>query len=71
MLWSMMENSNQHVRIVYTNYRGETAIREIIPQRVWFGATEWHPEEQWLLDALDLEKNAVRAFAMRDIRVWF
>ena len=59
------------VRILYTNYRGETAIRQIVPQRVWYGSTEWHPETQWLLDAVDLEKNAVRAFALKDVRAWF
>lgn len=56
------------IEIVYTNYRGETARREIVPQRVWFGATTWHPEEQWLLDAFDIEKGAERSFALRDIR---
>jgi predicted DNA-binding transcriptional regulator YafY len=59
------------VQIVYTNYKGETAIRQILPQRMWYGATEWHPEKQWLLDAIDVEKNALRAFAMKDIRAWF
>jgi predicted DNA-binding transcriptional regulator YafY len=62
---------NQSVRIVYTNYRGETAMREIVPQRIWYGKTEWHPDEQWLLDAVDLEKGAPRSFAMKDIRAWF
>lgn len=56
------------IKIVYTNYRGETALREVLPQRVWFGATEWHPEEQWLLDAIDLDKGAPRSFALRDIQ---
>jgi predicted DNA-binding transcriptional regulator YafY len=56
------------IGIIYTNYRGETAQRTIVPQRVWFGATEWHPEEQWLLDAIDLEKGAERSFALRDIK---
>jgi hypothetical protein len=46
-------------------------VREIIPERIWFGATEWHPEPQWLLDAIDVEKNALRNFAMKDIRAWF
>jgi hypothetical protein len=67
----MDDNEKQTVRILYTNYRGETAIRQIVPQRVWFGATEWHTDEQWLLDAIDVEKDAVRAFAMKDIRAWF
>jgi hypothetical protein len=34
---------------------------------VWFGETAWHPEPQWLLDVVDLEKNTERSFAMRDI----
>jgi predicted DNA-binding transcriptional regulator YafY len=55
------------VRIVYRNYRGEVAKRRIIPGRIWFGGTEWHPEPQWLLDAVDLEKGATRSFALRDI----
>ncbi len=44
------------MRILYTNYRGETGYRDIVPQEIWFGATQWHPEEQWLLDAHDVEK---------------
>jgi predicted DNA-binding transcriptional regulator YafY len=63
-------DSRLAIRISYTNYRGETARREIVPQRVWFGATEWHPEEQWLLDAIDLEKGAQRSFALRDIKAY-
>jgi len=56
------------VNIVYTNYRGETAQRRIIPQRVWFGATQWHREEQWLLDAFDLDRESPRSFALCDIK---
>lgn len=59
------------LRIVYTNYRGETSLREVVPNRIWFGATDWHPEEQWLLDAFDLEKNAERSFALSAIRTCF
>lgn len=58
------------VRILYTNYKDETAYRNIVPERIWFGATRWHPEAQWLLDAFDIEKDALRNFAMKDIREW-
>ena len=58
------------VQIVYTNYRGETSLRRIVPERIHFARTEWHPEKQWLLDALDIEKNAMRSFALKDIRAW-
>jgi len=56
------------VKIVYTNYRGETAERKIIPIELWFGSTEWHPEEQWLLKAFDLDKKAERNFALKDVK---
>ncbi len=58
------------VAIVYTNYRGETAERQIVPQKLWFGSTEYHPEKQWLLDAFDVDKNAERTFAVKDIENW-
>lgn len=63
-------SNEQSVRILYTNYRGETALRRIVPERIHFGNTDWHPENQWLLDAVDVEKNAVRSFALKDIRAW-
>lgn len=54
--------------VEYTNYRGETARRVIIPIRFWWGSTEWHPQEQWMLSAWDVEKNARRDFAWQDMR---
>jgi hypothetical protein len=59
------------VAILYTNYRGETSIRKIVPKKIWFGKTDWHPDEQWILDAFDLEKGAERGFALRDVKSWF
>lgn len=54
--------------IDYTNWRGETARRSIRPIRMWWGKTEWHPEEQWMLTAWDCEKDAIRDFAWQDMR---
>jgi hypothetical protein len=54
------------IEITYRNYRGEVSQRRIVPQRVWFGASEWHPEPQWMLDALDVDKGE-RSFALRDV----
>lgn len=65
-----MTQKEKEVQILYTNYRGETGYRRIVPDKVWFGATEWHSEPQWLLDAHDLEKGALRNFAMKDIKEW-
>lgn len=58
------------VCILYTNWRNETATRRIIPERIWYGSTSWHPEEQWLLEALDVEKGERRSFAIADIKSW-
>lgn len=58
------------VSIDYTNYRGERGIRKIQPINIEFGHTEFHPMDQWLLRARDVEKNADRTFALRDIHVW-
>ena len=59
------------VTMVYTNYKGKTAVRRIIPKNIVYGHTEWHPENQWLMDAYDIEKKADRTFAMKDIKTWF
>lgn len=50
--------------VAYRNYRGEVSIRTFWPRRVWFGSTEYHPEEQWLLDVWDVDKDAERTYAL-------
>ena len=61
---------NKIVKILYTNWQGETRYRKIIPISVEFKSTTWHPEKQWILNALDIEKKAERGFAMKDIKEW-
>jgi len=61
---------NKIVVINYTNWKGVTAFRRIIPKKIFFGSTEWHKEEQWLLEAFDVDKNADRSFAVKDIKSW-
>lgn len=60
----------QMVRIDYTNYRGERAVRRVVPHRLYFGEVEWHSGTQWILDAWDVDKDAIRSFAMVDICRW-
>lgn len=55
------------VSISYVNWKGEAGQRDIIPIRVWFGSTNWHPEPQWFLEAWDVNKAARRDFAIADI----
>ncbi|MCL2211370.1 MAG: hypothetical protein FWB95_05555 [Treponema sp.] len=62
--------SCQTVKILYKNYKNEVGYRTIIPKSIDFTATEWHKEEQWILTAFDLDKNADRGFAIADIKEW-
>lgn len=67
-----MPNYNLKMSVVidYTNYKGERGLRKIIPFGIDFTSNLWHPEEQYLLFALDVEKNTTRFFAMKDIHSW-
>ena len=58
------------VKIDYTNWRGERGERTITPFYVAFSTSEWHPEPQWVLYALDVGKGEPRVFAMKDIHSW-
>ena len=58
------------VVIRYTNYRAETSIRRVVPIRIRFASSEWHPAEQWIMDAFDLDRQAERSFALADVHEW-
>lgn len=60
----------EEVLIDYTNWRGERSTRRIRSLRLVFENNEWHPETQWLLEAVDLDKGAERSFAMSGIHSW-
>ena len=55
------------ITFTYRNWRGETSRRIAERLGVRFGSTEWHPEPQWLMGAVDVEKGESREFAMRDM----
>ncbi|MBI4948247.1 WYL domain-containing protein [Candidatus Berkelbacteria bacterium] len=66
----MIYDQSQIVTISYTNYRGEKSDRRIVPLKIWFGSNEYHKDNQWLLDAFDITKDAIRSFAVKDITSW-
>ncbi|MEU0766737.1 DUF1653 domain-containing protein [Streptomyces albogriseolus] len=66
----MNDIDDQWLTIDYTNHRGERGVRTVRPYRVWFGQTSWHPEEEWLLEAYDRDRQAVRNFSLRWIHDW-
>ena len=61
----------KEVKILYTNWKGKTKVRTIIPKEIVFTSTDYHKEEQWCLVAHDVEKDAERTFACKDIKSWF
>jgi len=56
-----------YLTFVYKNWKNETNIRSVIPEKMWYGSTDFHKEEQWFLKAFDIEKSADRDFAVKDI----
>jgi predicted DNA-binding transcriptional regulator YafY len=55
------------ISFIYRNWRGEIRERTVTPRRVWFGRTDWHPAEQWFIEAADSENGELRDFAVADI----
>lgn len=52
------------LRFTYTNWRGEVAWRRCRPVRVFIGETEHHPGRQFFLEGFDLDREAIRFFAV-------
>lgn len=55
------------ITVQYTNWKGETRNRTIVPLSVWFGHSDFHEGDQWFVQARDVEKDAVRNFALADM----
>lgn len=62
--------SDKKVQIVYKNWKAVTAERRITPLKMYWGSTNFHQEPQWLLIAMDEDKQEERTFAMKDISSW-
>ena len=60
-------DGDRAVHLDYTNWKGERRWRRVLPQSLWYGTTSYHPTPQWFIRAVDLEKNAVRDFAVKDL----
>lgn len=62
----------KRVKIDYTNWRGERGERFIRPLHngIQFSHNQYHPEPQWLLQAVDEGDGKVKTFAMSGIHKW-
>lgn len=65
---TMLGEPVKKLQFVYKNWRGETSVRTVLPVKIWYGKTDWHPEEQWFMKAIDVEKGEERDFALIDIK---
>lgn len=54
------------IKVTYTNHRGEIALRNVVPMRIWFGLSEWHVGERWLMTVWDTDKKELREFALSE-----
>lgn len=57
----------RHLEFEYTNHKGERETRRICVHRVYWGATKYHPQPQWIMGAHDMHRREDREFAMRDM----
>jgi len=55
------------LKFVYKNYKKQFSVRNVIPIRVYWGSTEFHTEEQWLMECFDIDKEANMTFAINDM----
>lgn len=63
--------NEEAVRVLYTNYKGQTNYRVIVPRRMWFGVCLFYGDApQWLLEVYDMEKKEMRTFSMANVRDW-
>ena len=60
----------QAVAMLYTNYRGVREQRVVLPLSIFFGTSEYHSEPQWLMQAYDFNREALRSFAMNSIHTF-
>ena len=59
--------SGSYIEFDYVNWKGVFHHRKVRVNRIYFGSTEFHKEEQWLMEAIDIDKGRERTFAMKDM----
>lgn len=55
------------MRFGYTNYKGEYSVRDVVPKRMFFGESAWNAKPQYVMEAFDLDRQAMRSFALADM----
>ena len=55
------------LKFEYVNWEGKQATRNVKPIIMYYGNNKYHRTDQYLLKAIDLDKNAERNFSVKDI----
>lgn len=63
----MLNDLSKPLKFYYKNWRGEYGYSTVMDPVMWYGSTEFHKKPQWMIKAYDVEKDAVRDFAVNDI----
>jgi predicted DNA-binding transcriptional regulator YafY len=59
------------IQFEYVNHRDEAATRTVTPIKVLFVSSgSYGYENEWVLEAYDHDREALRTFAMRKIENW-
>jgi 8-oxo-dGTP pyrophosphatase MutT (NUDIX family) len=56
------------LKFEYTNYKGETRIREVEPLGIKFDSTPYNKDPEWLLEAMDVQKKENSLFTLTNIQ---
>lgn len=60
-------NGKRVLCFYYVNWKGRSSKRQVVDPEIWYGTSEYHSGDQWFIHAFDLEKQAWRDYAMKDI----
>lgn len=55
------------MKFYYENWKGEKSLRSVQDPKLWFGESKYHKGPQWFINAVDLDKDDFRDFAVADI----
>jgi hypothetical protein len=57
---------NHPIKLMYTNYKGETEERHVVPLCIRHDISQWHGggSAVWLLDVWDLDKESEREYEL-------
>lgn len=58
----------KNLKFEYINYKGERKIRTINPKKIFYGKTPHITTDEWILEGIDIEKQAMHQFVMKHIQ---